>query len=95
MPVSGKYFISVNLRWENTQAATAYWSAQVYVNGGIPSYTIGNLTPVAANVYSFSNWSGVISLSAGDYVQAGVRSANGGNFTTVQSECSFSGFLLG
>lgn len=89
-PVTGSYFISTNVMNENNNTYNNY-TYEIRVNGSLFQYVYSSS---GSNVHHRWNWSGVMYLQAGDYVEIYVPS-NFYLYGNANQYTHFSGHLLG
>jgi len=98
-PVAGKYYVFANLRWETASfVQNSYIRIFAAVNGDTNGYFAGLHQICGMNEawtdYLPMSFSGVLDLSANDYVE--LRGGlNGGTGVVYASESSFGAYLIG
>jgi hypothetical protein len=97
-PVAGYYQLNVFMQFSSINSTLVASTGFVYKNGA-SIQTFGGLYPnvgIGNQVTSFGNWSGLVQLAAGDYIEiygtCDVISSTI-NFTGTAVGCHFSGFL--
>jgi hypothetical protein len=89
----GKYLITSCCQWSSA-SGTGRRMLKIYLNGVASSTYFTELSP-AASTYPFNLFTGVMSLSAGDYIETYVNQSSGGSDSMDKAVAFFNAIYLG
>lgn len=91
-PITGRYLLATNVRFDTGSAATTRWAAFEITGTSAGSYSVSTTTVASATDISASSGSVIVPMTAGDTAKVIIRLGSG--TVTISTESWFSGRLL-